>query len=519
MVTRSRRTSIARVMGLGAIWTMTAALTAGTLLAGERLGGTHKSDAAGFSMRIPYDWDAIPTQPGEKLLVGIWQGTSHLGADPRLEVMRWHIEGETERPVLGTRKEPKPEEAAAFTGPRNFKQWYERFHSAYGFRVEREEEVECRSGVPGRYIEGTARGNNYALGVFRRGGREFAIVYRAADRDWRGARRTFLSSIRSFAFEEESAESTLEDANIRNFSGTEEEARRRLEARAGITQGWYSLDTEHYILLSNADPRLVKDLSRLLETLRKYFEQEYPPLGEITALSIVRVCGDKETYHAYGGPPGSAGYWYSAKQELVFYEDQNDLSNSFATLQHEAFHQYIFYALGDVSPHTWFNEGNADYYAGAEYKRGRFRIGPFLWRTDTVKNMIATEKTFPLDKFIRMTQAEYYADKTRAYAQGWAFIYFLREETRNRRWRAILPTYFEELKKGIAAVRAGEAPGAQASAGPESDVGSGDDPKPRVRVRVKSPRERMQAALDHALEKAFEGVDIERLEKAFLKAM
>ncbi len=273
------------------------------------------------------------------------------------------------------------------------------------------------------------------------------------------------------------------------------------------------------------------------------FDKMFPPVAEIEAISVVRICADRTTYQAYGGPPGSAGYWYSLKEELVFYEDQNNINNSFSTLHHEAFHQYIYYALGDVAPHTWFNEGNADYFAGAKFKQGRFRFAPFQWRLPVIKTMIARKSTYALERLISMTQAEYYSDSSRCYAQGWAFVYFLREETRNRRYKKILPTYFDTLKASLINVREGKPVGESAGMSrislPHHLRGWGDltsymiDPRqeqededgPKVKIKIEELSEKakkraaVKGALDYALERAFDGVDLEKLEKAFLKAM
>ena len=85
----------------------------------------------------------------------------------------------------------------------------------------------------------------------------------------------------------------------------------------------------------------------------------------------MRVCGDRKEYHEYGGPGGSAGYWNSGSEELVFYDASRSKKiddDTVSVLYHEAFHQYIYYSVGNVAPHSWFNEGHGDYYAGADLK-------------------------------------------------------------------------------------------------------------------------------------------------------
>src|SRR6185295_6401863 len=154
---------------------------------------------------------------------------------------------------------------------------------------------------------------------------------------------------------------------------------------------------------------------------------------------------------SYGGPPSSAGYWNSNAEELVLYVDKdNGIRGTWAVMNHEAFHQYIFYFYGNIAPHSWYNEGTGDFYAGLEYKNKRFTLKKFDWRVSTIKDGIQQDEGIlkdkeafkdpnkrgivPLKDFVRFSQAEYYnagnnkyqLDGHRNYAQGWSFIYFLR---------------------------------------------------------------------------------------------
>lgn len=178
----------------------------------------------------------------------------------------------------------------------------------------------------------------------------------------------------------------------------------------------------------------------------------------IARTSVVRVVKDQDSYFAYGGPPGSAGYWNSASQELVVYDDQKGggRRDTWATLNHEAFHQYIFYFYGMLAPHYWYNEGTGDFYGGAEYKGKKYEIKPFQWRTGTIQRMLNEERYVPLKEFVRMPRSIYYGnspygtDRGDHYAQGWSFVYFLRTGKGRARgwnpaWESILTTYLDTL--------------------------------------------------------------------------
>ncbi|MBK7877824.1 MAG: hypothetical protein IPJ77_19250 [Planctomycetes bacterium] len=180
------------------------------------------------------------------------------------------------------------------------------------------------------------------------------------------------------------------------------------------------------------------------------------------------MCLNRDQYHSYGGPGGSAGYWSWVAGELVLYDARKEggKGDTWAVLNHEAFHQYIFYFYGNISPHSWYNEGTGDFYSGYQYKHGQFKPRKFEWRTDTIKDAIKKGWAHPLEKFVRWSQEEYYSESrvldkegkegdipnvSMCYAQGWSFIYFLRTGKKanakgwDPRWDTILETYLKEL--------------------------------------------------------------------------
>jgi len=69
--------------------------------------------------------------------------------------------------------------------------------------------------------------------------------------------------------------------------------------------------------------------------------------------------------------------------------------DSLRVLYHEAFHQYIHYAVGDVAPHSWFNEGHGDYFAGHNYRGRKFKSDVFRWRTGIIANALPVVNISP----------------------------------------------------------------------------------------------------------------------------
>jgi len=275
----------------------------------------------------------------------------------------------------------------------------------------------------------------------------------------------------------------------------------RTRMRSRLLDGWGWEDTPNYVLLTNSDKAmLIRDLQKKLEGIRKYYLERFPPVAEITALATVRVCKDRDEYIEYGGWPESGGYWNPLARELVFYDGGKE--DTRIVLYHEAFHQYVYYAVGEVRPHPWFNEGYGDYFSGAEFNTYgdvlRMRLNP--WRTNQLQSLIGQHPSWA--ELIRMEQAEFMTlDPGRNYQMAWSMVYFLEEAKaveKNPRWARILPTYYETLKTAFTEERR-----------QLSLAGQADDP---AELEVASARARARA-----VQAAFEGVDLHEIEFAWIQ--
>lgn len=283
----------------------------------------------------------------------------------------------------------------------------------------------------------------------------------------------------------------------------------RIERRQGLARGWDAIDTENYLILHNSrDKKMLKYLEHTLEAMRAFYEELFPPAAPVEAVSVVRVCRDRQGYYDYGGRRGTAGYWNFVQEELVLYDNvagrqgsRRGNRDTYIVLYHEAFHQYIHYSTIELPPHTWFNEGYADFFSGALVYSNTGRVKEVQanpWREGTIKKLVETNRHEPLAKLIKMTKAEYYRKGPQNYAQGWSFVYFLeksRAASRNPAWKKILPTYFVTLKGAWEQERLELSP--EASLEDKNKAG--------------------QRARDVALEAAFVDVDVDELEEEWKK--
>ena len=240
------------------------------------------------------------------------------------------------------------------------------------------------------------------------------------------------------------------------------EARKRLED----VKGWKAEDTENYLIVySTKDKALIRVLKRELEAIRRAYEEIFPPTEPVRNVSVLRVCKDKAEYQAYGGPAGSGGYWSPVAEELVFfdYEDEgrkrgSGKANSRIVLYHEALHQYVHYAAGDLAPHSWFNEGTGDFFSGARFDSSGSvsKIGINPWRIEAIQYFVENGRTLSLGDLFEASKREFYAKADVCYAQAWSLVYFLRtsrEVRKHPKWSRIHPRYYEALKEEWAARR------------------------------------------------------------------
>lgn len=269
--------------------------------------------------------------------------------------------------------------------------------------------------------------------------------------------REFPAMVRSFKELKNATDSRNEGAQA-ELSDDPEEMRKQIKATK-VIEGWKCYDTPKYVVLHHdeVDPKLARLIGERIEAIRaQLYEVLFPPDRPIKAVSVVRVCKDGAQYSQYGGPGGSAGYWYAPGKELVFYE--NGKKDSLSVLYHEAFHQYIYYSVGDFSPHSWFNEGHGDYFAGFDYRAGRFVPAPFDWRITEAKNAKRNPKRPPLREWINWSQAQYYGRNDanieigENYALGWSLVYFLRT-TKKPAYQGVLDRYFNSLKGSVTSAR------------------------------------------------------------------
>jgi hypothetical protein len=483
-------------------------LVVGSEAAPITLGPRHRDESNGFQIQIPEKWDQVPIRFQEVALVGKWNGREKRGRiAPALFVLRFVKPKEA--PVTPGAA-PAPDKAVPpgweimRVQEKNVWEYVERFVPEHditeddpAFKLSSKDLV-AHLRVYREKVRGDPndrRTQEFQTLIVAAEVRTvepsdvvYGVAYGCSAADEENMMSAFRASIKRFKVLQPGEEETDGEGGAAADAGNifvdsekkpEEWRNARKKKLAGLKE-WDALDTENYLIVYNKEVKrpLLNQIAKHIELIRAdVYEKIFPPTREVKAVSVVRVCKDAEEYHRYGGPGGSAGYWADHDEELVFYQDRANRTDSLRVLYHEAFHQYIYYAVGNVAPHSWFNEGHGDYFAGHDCVGGKFIAKPFRWRTGIIADALSQKSWVPLEKFLKYTQGEYYANPGLCYAQGWSFIYFLREVEKKKivkykKYWGLLDRYFDAIKRNVKTVKDGGLEGLSDPPPPPPDDGT-----------------------------------------------
>jgi hypothetical protein len=249
------------------------------------------------------------------------------------------------------------------------------------------------------------------------------------------------------------------------------QARQRVQQGIQNVPGWWAVDTRNYVIASNLERRnraLVDLLRRDIEVIRSAYEALFPPSKPITAVSVIRVFADKQGYANYVAPDmrWTSGVWDPSRKELVIAGDKSASSRELRdsvlnTAWHEAFHQYLFYALDYRSPPIWLNEGYACLFESCEIDtvRRQMRIKDNDSRREWLQHMLKERpQKVDVERLLRMNRLQFYlmgqsgknAEIARSdnYAMAWGMAWFLTKAAplyQDRNYDRIVPAILERL--------------------------------------------------------------------------
>lgn len=330
----------------------------------------------------------------------------------------------------------------------------ERSKDGAEFKVCRNVEFATAAGKA-RFVHGEREGRHADVaGIFSDGKRSWALVFscsarRAGNRigDWTKVLRTFR------CFQPDAASPLA-------------------ASRRTLPAGWQLHRTASYDIEYSCDREFATEIGVQLEAILLEYQRVFPletfgrdaltehaaapkATGPVPRLNrmTVKLFKDRTTFESYAAANGvrdAAAYFSPAQNELCGYKTVDaGKKRAIHIMYHEAMHQYL-HALfgGGVDIPTWLDEGMAEYFYGAEFQeRTRtFAIGINKERFETIRLACKQGKHVPLARLFRMSQAEYYADSSLCYAEGWSLAWFL-WRTSDPKYRGVIANFMKELRR------------------------------------------------------------------------
>ncbi len=256
----------------------------------------------------------------------------------------------------------------------------------------------------------------------------------AVEQDFIGTLTTAVATTRTSA----RGDSMQADGHGGNASEAFQRSRASIAQSIGNMRDWWYAETANYILLSNLTTQhrpMVQALQDNIELLRERFAAFVPPADPIDSVSVIRIFATQDEYVRYVGSDfaWTGGLWVPSKKELVIRPTETgstrDQREQFLRVSyHEAFHQYLFFALGKRPVPAWYNEGMAEMFEQAEIRGKSVALPEHEASVARVTDMIGRHDV-PFAALLELSYPGFYdPDATRRadnYALAWALVYYL----------------------------------------------------------------------------------------------
>ena len=200
--------------------------------------------------------------------------------------------------------------------------------------------------------------------VFRRGEEEFVAEYRLLEAQVGTSGEQYRGSLRTFKFIAQTGKPIEVYGNARAFAlndwlGLSVIERHRRRAAEGarhekmildrLPEGWRVRKSEHYLIVSDADPKVTKYVESTLITFRKWLDARFGKLWEDQPIrTTIRLCKNATEYRSYRR--GGVRKEYSFEnREVVMCNDRGNLN--LKDVFWRVFHRYML----DAAPEVYFN--------------------------------------------------------------------------------------------------------------------------------------------------------------------
>ena len=221
-----------------------------------------------------------------------------------------------------------------------------------------------------------------------------------------------------------------------------------------------TLRSAHYLVHTDLDTALAEDLAKRLDAMYDEYAQRLVGFNAIDPsqkFEVYLFAERDDSMRLTGNRfPNTGGIFMSRRNLLAAYLEGQGRDALRRAIQHEAFHQFAYAAIGPSIP-TWLNEGMAQYFEEGIWTGTRFTFGQVPpRRLRQLQHDMTAKQIVPFTTMLAMTDDEWQSTLTTdahrgatQYNQAWAMTHFLIHGTNgNVRYRPLLIRMLKLLHAG-----------------------------------------------------------------------
>jgi hypothetical protein len=221
------------------------------------------------------------------------------------------------------------------------------------------------------------------------------------------------------------------------------------------------LQTQHYTIHTDLDAQLAEDLAHRMEAMYAEYSQrlaEFNPPRDAARFEVY-LFNRRSDYARYtrDPSPNTGGLFMPGRNLLAAFLEGQGRDSLRRTLQHEAFHQFAYTAIGPNLP-VWLNEGIAQVFEEGLWSGQGFMIGQVPpRRIRQLQQDMSSRRLIPFRSFLSLDDSDWIkglADANTAaaqYDQAWAmthFLIFAPDESGNPKYRSRLIEMLRRIHNG-----------------------------------------------------------------------
>lgn len=206
------------------------------------------------------------------------------------------------------------------------------------------------------------------------------------------------------------------------------------------------VESRSYLLIHDlTDAEAAEAVVRMDAMADEYAKRTRDFAGRVQGKMPFILFRHENDYHTAGGMEGSGGVFNG--KVLMAIAGKRLSNRTWATIQHEGFHQYAYQTMSHDLP-AWLSEGLAEYFGEGVFCGDTFVAGGIpSFRVKRVREAFEAKQFMPIDDMLRLPYDEWNGNlKESNYDQAWSMVQFLAHAD-NGRYQPVFSAFIKKLSQ------------------------------------------------------------------------